>query len=309
MSIVFNKSIVDSNGKTHKLLEEIGKGAEGSIHRIKNDCVCKIYETTKNTKFRKEKIGILIKHKNSIFVKNVCLPQEIAFNSKKEFVGYIMPQVTGKTKTLKSSIFIPLKHINWDRYKLSKIAVDILQKIHKLHQYNIILGDINPQNILINDEKNIFFIDTDSFQIEDYPCPVGVAQYTRPENDYKTNYKDYLRTKEDDVFAAFTLVFQIMLLGTTPYAHKGGGSITKNNKEPKNFPYGFNGEKSKNVPDGPWDEIWSELPEKLKNLFGSFFKNRENIQLKELIKALEEYIEQLEKGDKTKEIIPSRKRA
>jgi len=233
------------------------------------------------------------------------LPEYIVYNSNKEFVGYLMPQANGHE--LKTSIFIrPLletKFPNWNRLHLAKVAFNILLKIEKLHEYNIILGDINPSNILIKNENNIYFIDTDSFQIENYPCSVGMLPYTRRIHHGK-KYEEYLRTKEDDIFAVSVLIFQLMLPGKLPYSHSGGGS-EKENMKPDKFPYrcydkmGYN-----NAPEGQWVYIWSHLPKNLKLLFCKIFKKNQLISLTDLKKEIDNYIFQLKKGHQTKEIFP-----
>jgi serine/threonine protein kinase len=208
---------------------------------------------------------------------------------------------------IKTSIFIPplftQKFPNWNRWHLAKTALNILEKVEKLHQYNIILGDINPSNILLNNENDIYFIDTDSFQIEDYPCSVGMVPYTRKIHHGK-RYESYLRTKNDDIYAIATLVFQLMLPGKLPYSFSGGGS-EKENMKPENFPYKcYDGKGYNNAPDGQWVYIWSHLPKKLKLLFCRIFKKNENISLSELIKEMKSYIWQLEQGHQTNDIFP-----
>ena len=41
-----------------------------------------------------------------------------------------------------------------------------------LHERNIIMGDINALNILVVSPTEVYFVDTDSYQIEEFPCPV-----------------------------------------------------------------------------------------------------------------------------------------
>ena len=296
--------IIDNNSKRHKLLKQIGRtGGEGSVYLTDSNLICKIYKKEKVTRFREEKIKLLIQH--TIKVQNVCLPEYIVYNNSKEFVGYLMPQATGSE--IKTSIFIPpllkQKFPHWNRWHLAKIALNIVQKIEKLHQHNIILGDINPSNILLNNENDIYFIDTDSFQIENYPCSVGMLPYTRKIHHGK-RYENYLRTKDDDIYAVATLVFQIMLPGKLPYSFSGGGS-EKENMKPENFPYKcYDGTGYNNAPDGQWVYIWSHLPKKLKLIFCRIFKKNEKIELYELIKEIKDYIYQLEKDYQTKEIFP-----
>jgi serine/threonine protein kinase/rRNA-processing protein FCF1 len=296
--------IFDNNNKKHKLLKQIGRtGGEGSVYLTDSRLICKIYKKEKVTKFREEKIKLLIQH--TIKIENVCLPEYIIYNNSKEFVGYLMPQAKGSE--IQTSIFIPpllkQKFPHWNRWHLAKIALNILQKIEKLHQHNIILGDINPNNILLNDETDIYFIDTDSFQIENYPCSVGMVAYTKKAHHGK-RYEDYLRTKDDDIYAMATLIFQLMLPGKLPYSFSGGGS-QKENMKPENFPYKcYDGMGYNNAPDGQWVYIWSHLPKKLKLIFCRVFKKNEKIALYELIKEIKNYLYQLDKDYQTKEIFP-----
>ena len=296
-------TITDQNGQSHKLIQELASGGEGIAYRTNTDLICKIYKQEKNTKFKKEKIELFINH--SIQVAQVCLPKATAYNSKQEFIGYLMPQAQGYP--LQTSLFQPQllnqKFPTMNKWHLVTIAINLLQKIQKLHSYNIILGDINPQNILVQDENKIFIIDTDSFQIEDYPCTVGMIRYTKPIHHGK-RYEDYLRTKEDDIFALFTIIFQLMLPGKQPYSFTGGTTL-KENMKPENFPYKFGKQQYKGVPEGRWKAIWSHLPYQLKVLFGRFFKNQEEINLDEMFQSLKNYLYQLETGSQTTEIMPS----
>lgn len=295
--------VYDQKGKKHKLLKQIGRtGGEGSVYLTDSNYICKIYKKEKVTKFRVEKIIALIKH--SIRIENVCLPQLIIYNSSKEFVGYLMSEAIGSD--IKTSILIGErfgeKFPTWNRSHLAKISLNILKKVEQLHKYNIILGDINPSNILFKDENNIFLIDTDSFQIEGYPSSVGLPLYTRKKH-HGIRYEDYLRTKEDDVFAIATIIFQIMLLGKPPYSFSGGSGEQENMK-PENFPYKCDDVGYKNAPDGNWVYIWSHLPFKLKQLFCRIFKKDEDVFLNEFIQQMESYIYQLEQGHQSIEIFP-----
>ncbi len=296
--------IIDNKNTKHKLIKQIGRtGGEGSVYLTNTNYICKVYKEEKVTLFRQEKIKLLIK--NNIRVKNVCLPELIAYNSHNEFIGYLMPKAEGNE--IKTSIFIPplfkQKFPSWNRIHLAKISLNILKTIKKLHNYNIILGDINPNNILLKDENIIYFIDTDSFQIENYPCSVGMVPYTRAIHHGK-RYKDYLRTKDDDIFATATLIFQLMLPGKLPYSFSGGGS-EKENMKPQNFPYKcYDGTGYNNAPDGQWVYIWSHLPKKLKLLFCKIFKKNKKVPIDEFIKQINSYIWQLEEGHQTKDIFP-----
>ena len=59
--------------------------------------------------------------------------------------------------------------------------MNILSAVNLLHKHNVLLGDISGSNILVTDQCETFIVDTDSFQIEGHPCPVGNPEFTPPE--------------------------------------------------------------------------------------------------------------------------------
>ncbi len=300
-----NNFVTDNEGNSHKLIKQIGRtGGEGSVYLTNTGLVCKIYKQDKITSFRYHKVKLLIE--NKIEIKNVSLPKYLAKNSKNEFVGYLMPQARGYE--LKTSIFIPpllrQKFPQWKRKELVKVSLNIAKTVKKLHSYNIILGDINPNNILVNSPDEIYFIDTDSFQIEGYPCPVGMIPYTRVKNHNK-RYDSYLRDKDDDLFALSTLIFQILMPGKLPYSYRGG-KTEKENMNPSNFPYNcYDHEGYHNVPVGQWSYIWSNFPRKLKEMFCKIFKKDKIVPIDEIIYNLNSYLYQIEQGWQSNEIFPT----
>lgn len=97
------------------------------------------------------------------------------------------------------------------------LCITILKKLKYLHDRNVILGDINPNNILVVSPTEVYFVDTDSYQIEGFPCPVGTINFTAPEIQRK-DFSTFLRTIGNERFAVATLLFMIMLPGKPPYS-------------------------------------------------------------------------------------------
>lgn len=80
------------------------------------------------------------------------------------------------------------------------LCITILKKLKYLHDRNVILGDINPNNILVVSPTEVYFVDTDSYQIEGFPCPVGTINFTAPEIQRK-DFSTFLRTIGNERFA------------------------------------------------------------------------------------------------------------
>jgi len=231
---------------------------------IKKDKINKVkYEKTK-----------LMLTKN-IKCEGVCFPVASLYNAQKEFVGYLMEKARGKE--LQRCVFIPplLKKNfpNWKKHDTVELCITILKKLKYLHDRNIIVGDINPNNILVVSPKKVYFVDTDSFQIEGFPCPVGTVNFTAPEIQGK-EYDSFLRTMGNEQFAVATLLFMIMLPGKAPYSLQGGEKQIENIIK-MDFAYPLGEKSNKRAPDGPWRFCWSHLPYNLKEAFYQTFRKGE----------------------------------
>ncbi|MFJ5770798.1 hypothetical protein [Psychrobacillus sp. NPDC093180] len=274
-NIVENTVVYDVRKRPVKLIKEIGKGGEGSVYSTSElGIVAKIYKKEKITKEKFDKLELMIS--NKIEYEGVCYPKTLLFNDKNEFVGYTMPQAEGKE--LRHFLFVPkkvfeMRNPEWKRKDLVELCLTILDKIVYLHSRNIILGDINPFNILVVSSKKVYFVDVDSFQVEGFPCPVGTDNFTAPEIQGK-NYKDFLRTFGNEHFAVATLMFSILFLGKSPYSQTGG-ETNANNIRGMDFPYTFKEERADNTPKGQWRYIWSNLSYSTKKAFYETFQKGE----------------------------------
>ena len=260
--------------KNVKLIEVISSGGEGITYRTDMpNLVAKIYKNGKNNKHKYEKINLMLTKK--IFCKGVCFPIAAAYNKENEFIGYLMPEAKGKE--LQRCVFIPKlltkEFPNWKKRDTVELCITILKKLKYLHDRNIILGDINPNNILVVSPKEVYFVDTDSFQIEGFPCPVGTTNFTAPEIQGR-KYESFLRTMGHEQFAVATLLFMIMHPGKPPYSVQGGENQSKNIIN-MDFPYPLGDESAERAPDGPWRFCWSHLPFTLKEAFYQTFKEGE----------------------------------
>lgn len=286
-----------------KLVKEVAQGGEGKIFLTDNGLICKIYSSEKITINKYSKLELMVN--NPVIIKGVCWPLDIILNSHNEFVGYIMNKAEGKP--LQNCLFIrPVlekKFPDWKRLELVILAKTILKKIEELNKNNIILGDINPLNILIKNENEVFFVDTDSYQIENFPCPVGTVNFTAPEIQNK-EFKNFLRTIEHEKFAIATLLFMILLPGKPPYSKQGGGDPQFNIKK-QDFSYPLGGNNSESSPRGSWRYIWSNLNYKLKESFYNVFKKNVRISSSEWIILLDIYLNSIKNNKVSNEIYPS----
>lgn len=288
------------------VLQSVGqRGGEGTVYKCNvTNKVCKIYHKDKITKFRLAKL--LEMQAKNIKIKGICYPEELLYNGKRQFVGYLMNEAKGHK--LQTSVMYPMvikdKFPNWRRKQLVDLCISILEIVEQLHKSNIIIGDINANNILVADYNKVYFIDCDSFQIGPYPCPVGTVDFTPRELQGK-KYSEFLRTKEHDMFAITILIFMILFLGKHPYSCKGGSSRAENIKN-GNFPYKFRDRKGEDAPEGDWKFIWNNLPMKMKEIFEDCFADNKKPSVRDLKTVLFSYRNSLEKGYNSNELLPTK---
>jgi len=284
------------------LNEKIGSGGEGDIYSIEGvtSKVAKLYKANKLTSNKITKISLLVE--KQLGFPGICIPTSVLNNSTGT-VGYIMTKADGKdlgkTVFIKPQLekYFPM----WTRKDLVSLCISIIKKIKFLHEHKIIIGDINQFNILVTENEN-YFVDTDSYQVNNFPCPVGTIYFTAPEIQGK-DYKSFLRTYDQEYFALATLVFMILLPGKAPYAYQGGGNPAENIKN-KNFSYPFGDDISWRAPKGVWEFIWHGLPYEIKETFYNVFRLDKRPPPDEWLAKLEKYYLGIENGDYDDTIFP-----
>jgi len=243
---ISGETVLDRNGKEIEIKEQLhkdSKGGEGIVYKASNGNLCKIYFKEKITDLRIEKLKLMQLNQIRIasdLTANVIWPQSILYNINKEPVGCLIEEAPSDCKDMLRIFNRTLQekyYPNFKRKDLVNICIKILRTFYKLHEYNIIVGDVNPRNILITPEGKPYFIDTDSYQIEKFPCPVGTPHFTTPDILDTKSYK-ILRNKDDENFAIISLIFMILLPGKAPFSCIGGSTPAENVKN-KNFSYPF----------------------------------------------------------------------
>lgn len=255
----------------------LGEGGEGSVYEGSGDTVVKIFDKDHVTLHRRQKVELMVKH--GLQTPGVCVPSALVRNSAGDFVGYVMPKASGYE--FQRAIFNKRKFEkefpNWRKADLVDVCISFLEKVRYLHSMNVILGDINPKNLMVDPRKNVFIIDADSWQVEGYPCPVGTPMFTSPRMLGKS-YADDLRTMEDELFAVATMLFMIVMTGQFPYIRTGtDGDIAQLIKEGRfAFQVSIRGTEynDRNQPEGDWKYMWSHIYYPVKVLFFDTFDKK-----------------------------------
>ena len=264
----------------------VGKGGEGTVYAIDKNLACKIYSLSKLTRAKIEKIKLMIS--KPIYDQDICWPIDLVMNSYNEIVGYTMPIAKGHLLSkIQSRAFIQEYYPKWKKKDIVQLAYTIIQKFYYLHERNIIVGDINTRNIMFTSPTQVYFVDTDSYQIEGFPCPVGTNEFTCRELLEKgSKFSDCLREWGHENFSLAILIYVLFMNGKHPYAIRGGSDPATNIKQDK-FPFPYEANNSKGViisdsryidliPVGPWKLYWDMLPDYIRGAFYSTFNDKGN---------------------------------
>ncbi|UXA17462.1 zinc-ribbon domain containing protein [Mycobacterium sp. SMC-4] len=285
------------------LIDEIARGGEGVIFQTDfAGIVAKVFHPNARTVHRIEKIERMLAATSSLPA--VTWPVSLATGADNEVQGVFLPHAEGRK--LATEVFLPKlltdRHGEWTRKDLVSLAIQLAEAVRYLHALGVIVGDLNPQNILVTDDARLTIVDTDSFQIEGYTCPVGMVTFTPPELQGK-QLAGVLRTESHDAFALASMIFMILMPGKPPYSQQGGGDPAANIKAGQ-FPYPFGHRGGTNQPAGPWRTMWSNLPYKVKEAFHRVFADKQRLTAAEWAAVLKKYAGMLERGHVTDEIFP-----
>ena len=223
----------DSRGVTVQTGNRIGGGGEAEVFAIqgRSDLVAKIYHTP--TVEHDRKLGVMVANppvdpcqgmKNPPHI-SIAWPRERLYASGGSFAGYVMPAVKDAFLLLKA--YNPTERAHhfssfpWNY--LHQTAINLAQTVNAIHERRYVIGDLNESNILVFRTALITIIDTDSFQVQQYPCPVGKPEYTPPELQGK-NLRTVRRAVEHDCFGLAVLIFQLLMEGNHPFRARWVGS-------------------------------------------------------------------------------------
>ncbi|MBO5389682.1 MAG: hypothetical protein J6A59_16425, partial [Lachnospiraceae bacterium] len=256
----------------------VSDGGEGWIYEYESNGAeyAKMYKPGQLTQFRVDKIEAMVEYKDDI-PSEVCWPQDILchqrYENDKVIIGYSMPKAEKEGKKTLGTIRQVLMRIvkgeyQWERKDLVQICYNCSILFGKLHKKNILMGDVNPDNILVDEDKGVYFIDTDSYQFGQYNCPVGTIEFSSPEllenmDKNHLGYADISRTKEDEYFAVAVLYFFILFLSEFPYSIDANTSA-----KDCILRHWFRFEKGKEIKR---NYIWKNLTTKLQQMFRDTF--------------------------------------
>lgn len=223
-----------STGEQITLTNKVTSSGEGTIwYTNKNGYLAKVYhppdqERVEIGQERIEKLKVMVAYppldpNHHIPHISFAWPKSLLTDSNGWVLGFLMPEISDSKELL--NIYNPLQRkrlgleINW--YFLHTVAQNIASIIQAIHAEGYVLGDIKPQNILVNNRALPSIIDTDSFQVRHpnnsqvYRCLVGSEGFTPVE----LLGQDLSTVEQSEVHDRFRLavIIYLLLFGNPPF--------------------------------------------------------------------------------------------
>lgn len=312
--------IYDLHQQPQHLGEKLAQGGEGEIYPLRErpHVLLKRYHPALLAK-RGAALKAKIEAMRSVCAlrqdQRLAWPLIHAFDEQGSWVGYCMYRGEGVPMFKLAHAKLYQKYFpGLDRRGLVSYLINLVEQVQALHRQQVMIGDYNLNNILCDPATaSVTLIDCDSYQLrignQLYPCPVGSADMTAREQQNQP-FEQLLRTPQSEVFSLAIILFKALMLGRHPYDIVGGDDPVQNLCRGE-FAYGLG---NRGIPKGPWYNIWSHMPHRLKTLFIQTFQDGANqplqrASLEQWHEALVLYRREMDKGWHLTDIQPAQPKA
>jgi uncharacterized protein YegL len=224
----------DEGGRPITLGKRLGNGGEAGVFEVVGASrAAKIYTGLKAAEVaeKRAKVNTMLamapadpdSAQNHV---SIAWPTSLLYYTTGAFAGFLMPSVeaVGTLRVTSNPSARRLRELSeFTSTYLHRIAANVCHAVAAIHDVGHVIGDLNPNNVLINRQGLATLIDTDSYQITDksgrvFLSGVGVPEYLAPERAQGGTEL----TREQDYFTLTILIFEMMMGGFHPYA---GGTI------------------------------------------------------------------------------------
>ncbi len=197
--------------KKNNNYNKIGLGAEGTVYKYNDQLALKFFNFFKdrNSYMKKfKKIELLSKLKDP----NACFPIGLVGYEDEKKEGYFHDLVD-TTNGYKN--FELLNFLN-DLKQILEFVIDADLAIQRFHKMGIILGDIKGDNIMINNNNSVKFIDTDNWMYNGYEFDLIPGRATWLSDTFKKEFSPI----DNDKFVFAIMAIQYFVDGSIIRLHK-----------------------------------------------------------------------------------------
>jgi DNA-binding helix-hairpin-helix protein with protein kinase domain/Tfp pilus assembly protein PilF len=295
-----------SRSEIVRLGRRIGTGAEGEVYEIQdnNDLVAKVYHAPPPPE-KAEKLVALSRLGNERLFNLSAWPVSTLHDATDgEVVGFVMKKISQAEEV--HALHSPKSRLqkfpeaSWAF--LIYVAANIARAVAAIHEHGLIIGDLNPKNILVTRKATVYLLDVDSFQVsadvKTYRCEGGFPEYTPPELQ-GIAFRDVDRAQEHDCFGLAVVIFQLLFMGRHPFSGRYLGAeempLERAIRECR-FAYGADAE-GRNMRQPPGTPALDSIPPPLVDLFRRAFLTADRPRAREWIEHLDALAKELKKCD------------
>jgi DNA-binding helix-hairpin-helix protein with protein kinase domain/Tfp pilus assembly protein PilF len=289
-----------------RLGRRIGTGAEGEVYEIqdKSDLVAKVYHEPPPAE-KAEKLVVLSRLGNERLFNISAWPVSTLRDAPNgEVVGFVMKKISQAEEV--HALHSPKSRLqkfpeaSWTF--LIYVAANIARAVAAIHEHGLVIGDVNPKNILVTRKATVYLLDVDSFQVsaegKTYRCEGGFPEYTPPELQ-GVAFRDVDRAQEHDCFGLAVVIFQLLFMGRHPFSGRylGAGEMPLERAiREYRFAYGVDAEARK-MRQPPGTLALESMPSLFVELFRRAFLSADRPRAREWIEPLEALAKALKKCD------------
>lgn len=236
MAAVNKIKLVDEQGQVIQLGKLIKSGGAGSVYHIASakGQVAKLYHDKIDKALYRRKISAMLTLKPSlptitdtaIPVVQLAWPISQLFNQKKQFVGFVMPELDVHAS-------IELEYILQERQAKAnnlpvglgakiQLATNLAILVEAIHQQNHFIIDMKPVNLRFYRESlYVSMLDCDGFSIQGEKERFAAGQFTvdylAPEFQQAKSVPQFQESQQDR-FALAVILFQLLNFGIHPFS-------------------------------------------------------------------------------------------
>lgn len=256
--------------------QRINRGGEAAIYELSkhNDKLVKIYIEALPDSRKIRKLKWLIDSTNYLPSDKLSLPEELVYNSNGECIGFTMRKINGQS--MGDSFFTRKK---WDDINTPEVIKEkrtVLRNLSKLllelQMADVYVDDLSLNNVLVDDDNNVYIIDCDSFEIPGCPGELITDYYRHPNLENDRDLIDHMREPRIHSFAFAVVVFQISIGNVIHPLYQRG--VEEPQWGVQDFPFDCEDQSGRTASPGMYEDWMRLLNKKQRMLFTKEFKFR-----------------------------------
>lgn len=202
--------------------EYFNHGGESILYLYDGNSIAKVFKDSVNYSFKCKVLSAFFAKKDILERINsenhkfrFIIPKRLLVDKEtNKILGYIMDEKVEGASISSLSDTVEVKKLGFTRKDVLEILITVGEGIQTLHdKANIYIGDLNGRNILVDKDKNVYFLDFDGMGIENIAPKFWTEGYIDPVSQKNNNI-----TKKDDWYS-----FAIQAFCYLTFAHPFDG--------------------------------------------------------------------------------------